>query len=39
MSLEKVFHSKNGNFYEFLHFMISFSYELDMSQKMPQLLL
>ena len=39
MSLEKVFHGKNGNFYVFLHLMISFSYYLDMSQKMPQLLL
>ena len=26
MSLEKGFHSKNGNFYEFSHLMISFSY-------------
>ena len=25
-SLEKVFHSKNSNFYVFLHLMISFSY-------------
>ena len=28
MSLEKVFHGKNGNFYVFLHSMISFSYYL-----------
>ena len=26
MPLEKVFHGKNGNFYVFLHLMISFSY-------------
>ena len=26
MSLEKVFHTKNGNFYVFLHLMIYFSY-------------